>query len=356
MLELITNQYIQQTILILCLFIIAHSTVSIIRKRIEKNNGTGKEKVILEIIKKTKNWFYFLIFSIGIYITILVLTKQTYKEPLTHGFFIIWTIVIATIISKAATALIHHTGNGKDKLQRVPHVLSWIINTIIYIVAGITILGYFEVEITPLIATLGIGGLAISLALQNTLSNFFAGLHILSDKPIKIGDYIKINDEVGGFIEDIGWRTTRICTLRNTSIIIPNSKLAESIIFNNSFQNEGYAFNFPCGVSYQSDLAKVEKVTVEVAKEIQKSIEGATKEFEPELQFTEFSDSNINFVIILRVDKYQYKPTIQHAFIKALKARYDKEGITISWPIRELHIAKEKIERKKIKIKRTRRR
>ena len=93
----------------------------------------------------------------------------------------------------------------------------------------------------------------------------------------------------------------------------------------------------PCGVSYESDLKKVERVTLEVANEIQNSVDGAVKGFEPGFRFKEFGDSNINFTVILRIDEPTMRFIVRNEFIKALKERFDKEKIEISWPIRKIY-------------------
>ncbi len=205
------------------------------------------------------------------------------------------------------------------------------------------ILSYFKIEITPLVATLGIGGLAVGLALQNTLSNFFAGLYMVADKPITVGDFIELPDaDISGYVEDIGWRSTRIKTLPNTVVIVPNSKLAENIIVNDSLPEHEMAALVQCGVAYGSDLKKVEKATIDVARKIQKTVPGAVKTFEPFIRYHTFGDSNINFTIILRVEKFVDKYLVTHEFIKALKERYDKEGIEISWPVRKIYQFNEK--------------
>jgi small-conductance mechanosensitive channel len=181
-----------------------------------------------------------------------------------------------------------------------------------------------------------LGGLAVALALQNTLSNVFAGIHIVSDRPINFGDYIHVEGGVSGFVEDIGWRSTRVRTLPNTLVIIPNSKLAESIITNYSLPVLEMSAVIQCGVDYGSDLEKVERVTIDVAKQIQKTIPGAKRDFQPFIRYHTFDESNINFSIILRVEEPAAKYIVTHEFIKALKKRYDEEGIEISWPIMKI--------------------
>ena len=120
-------------------------------------------------------------------------------------------------------------------------------------------------------------------------------------------------------------------------LIIPNGKLAESNITNFSKPIQDMSLWVPCGVAYESDLKKVERVTIEVAKEIQNSVDGAVKGFEPAFRYREFGDSNINFLAILRVSDPMKRFSVRNEFIKELKERFDKEKIEISWPIRKIY-------------------
>src|SRR5690606_18858606 len=119
-------------------------------------------------------------------------------------------------------------------LKKAPQLISVIIAVLSYMTAFYLILKNFDIEVTPYLATLGIGGLAVGLALQGLLTNFFAGLHILSDKPINVGDYIELDEQTAGWVEDIGSISTRLKTIYNTLVVIPNSKIASSIILNDS--------------------------------------------------------------------------------------------------------------------------
>ncbi len=217
-------------------------------------------------------------------------------------------------------------------------ILSKVAKLSLYLVAFMLVLGEFGIQITPLLAGLGIGGLAVALALQPTLSNFFSGTYILTDGSIKLGDYIEIQGmDVKGYVEDIGWRSTKIRTLPNNIVIVPNSKLADSVVTNYYSPDAQMAVIVPVGVSYESDLEKVEKVTVDVAKKVLAETPGGVKDFEPFVRFNEFGDSNINFSVILRVQTFVDQYLVKHEFIKQLKKRFDKEGIEISYPASNIY-------------------
>ena len=259
--------------------------------------------------------------------------------------FVIYVFIGAYTITKIVNLLISRTLVTHGGIVKTPKTISIVINLVVLLGIMFTLLVHFGVDVTAGIAALGVGGIAIGLALQGTLRDFFSGLHIVTDKSINIGDYIEVKSEgMEGFIEDIGWRSTRIRTLPNNIVVIPNSKISESTVMNTTIQSREMGVVVNCGVSYESDLDKVEKVTLEVAKDIQQNTEGAVKDFNPLVRYKIFGDSNIEFIIVLRVTEFIHKSPVTHAFIKALKKRYDEEGIEISWPVRKVFYGNEKKE------------
>ncbi len=203
------------------------------------------------------------------------------------------------------------------------------------------VLDRLKITITPFLASLGIGGLVVALALQDTLSNFFSGIYIFFDKPIRIGDYIMLESGQEGYVTQIGWRNTRIKMLPNNVVIVPNAKLVSGQITNFYLPETEMAVLVQVGVSYQSDLEKVEKVTIEVAKEVLREVEGGVQEFDPFIRYHTFSDFSINFTVILRAREYVNKYLIVHEFIKRLHKRYQEEGVEIPFPIRTVYMKNE---------------
>ncbi len=223
------------------------------------------------------------------------------------------------------------------KHEKSPQIIDRVLGITIYILAFLVILDHFQIEITPMIAALGVGGLAVGLALQDNLSNFFAGIYIVSGSPILVGDFIEIpSEKVSGYVEDISWRETKIRTIQNNMVIVPNSKLSQSIVVNTYLPDKEIAVPVDCAVAYSSDLKKVELVAIRVAQQVQQSVPGAVKEFMPFVRYKSFGESNINFSVILRADGYVSGFLLTHEFIKALKNEFDKEGIEISYPARNI--------------------
>jgi small-conductance mechanosensitive channel len=204
----------------------------------------------------------------------------------------------------------------------------------------ILVLDTLGIQVNALLASLGIAGLAVALAFQDTLGNFFAGIYLSLDRPLKPGDYIELESGQSGYVRKIGWRSTSLLQLSNNLTVIPNSKLASAIITNYYSPDMQISVRVPVSVSYDSDLQEVERITLEVAREIQNKAEGAVKDFEPSVRFTKFEDSGISLLVILRVNEFKYQYLVVHAFIKALHARYKKEGIEIPYPKRSVYIEK----------------
>jgi small-conductance mechanosensitive channel len=190
----------------------------------------------------------------------------------------------------------------------------------------------FGVSISPLLTALGVGGLAAALALQDTLANLFSGINILMAKQIKIGDFVKLSTGEEGHILDMNWRNTTIKTPTENMVVIPNQKFASSTITNYAQPFAECSITIPLGVSYDSDLEHVEKVTAALAKEILQETAGGVTCFEPLVRYTGFAESGITFTVILRVKTVTDQYLIRHQFIKKLPARYRQAGIIIPFP------------------------
>ena len=208
-------------------------------------------------------------------------------------------------------------------------------------VIGLGLLVFLDligISITPILASLGIGSLAVALALQDTLANFFAGIYITLDQPVREGDFVRLESNQEGYVKEVGWRSTRIQLIPDKIIIVPNQKLISTIITNFHMPTWEFSVVIPIGVHYDSDLKKVECITLDVAKEIVKTVQGAVQNCEPVIRYTAFADSSINFNIIIRAKEISDQHIIKHELIKALHERYKKEGIIIPYPIRTIDI------------------
>jgi small-conductance mechanosensitive channel len=192
------------------------------------------------------------------------------------------------------------------------------------------------VSITPLLGALGVGGLAVALALQDTLANLFAGVHVLASKTIEPGDYIRLSSGQEGYVVDINWRNTSIRTLSDNIEVIPNQRFSDTILTNYHRPAQDMSLLIQAKVSYGADLEHVEKVVVEIGDAVMGEIEGAVKEGQTLVRFHTFAESGIDFTVILRITEFGEQFRIKHEFLKRLHRRFQSEGIEIPLPTRRL--------------------
>ena len=217
-------------------------------------------------------------------------------------------------------------------------ILIDIIELVVFFTGFMMMLHSFGAFITPMLTALGVGGLAVALALQDTLTNLFAGLNILMSNQTKVGDYIKLQTGEEGSVADMNWRSTAIRQNSDNMLVVPYHLIATSTITNFALPKTECSIIVPVGVGYESDLDQVEKNTIEVAQEVLNDTAGAVSDFAPYIRYNAFGDSSINFNVYLRISNVVDQPLIRHEFIKRLHVRYRQEGIDIPFPVRTIKI------------------
>ena len=259
-------------------------------------------------------------------------------EPLTRLFsYILFTVIILSITRVAARTINGfislHIESSQQKLPKTT-LLNTILNVVIYAMGVLVVLQYYGISIAPILTAMGVGGMAVALALQETLANIFSGLHLILSKQLRLDDYIKLSTGEEGRVTDITWRFTTIVPAGGGNmIVIPNQKIASSNITNYSMPRKDIVISIPVGVAYDSDLDKVERVTLDVAKEVMAQIDKDVK-MEPAVRFHTFGESSIDFNVVLHSSYFEHQFLLKHEFIKALTRRYREEGIEIPYPAR----------------------
>src|SRR5207245_238582 len=205
---------------------------------------------------------------LGIYFATEALDLPERSTRLIEHTLLILTILSLTLMtSRLAGNLIRHYGSRVPGATPVTTLTQNLAQLFIMLVGILILLRHFGVSITPILTAFGVGGLAVALALQDTLSNLFAGFYVSVAGQVRLGDYIKLNTGEEGYVIDISWRSTTIRALANNLIIIPNAKLAQAIVTNYYLPEKRLATNILVGVSYASDPEKVEHVLLEEARE-----------------------------------------------------------------------------------------
>lgn len=275
---------------------------------------------------------------IGLYATIGVFPiaagyQILFQRFALAGLFISFTIAAARIARRAIEEYSRHLGRAGIGTS----LTSNLAQAVVLVIGGMLLLSNLGISITPLITALGVGSLAVALALQDTLSNLFAGIYIIMTQMVQVGDYIRLDSGHEGIVVDIGWRTTKIRELANNNVLVPNSKLSQSIVVNYNTPNPQLGFGITLGVAYGSDLDRAERAIEAVALEIQKTVQGAVRDFEPNARFFRFGESSIDLTVGLKADNFGDRGLLAHEFIKRCSARLAKEGIVIPFPTRVVH-------------------
>ncbi|APZ44563.1 mechanosensitive ion channel protein MscS [Acidihalobacter ferrooxydans] len=254
-------------------------------------------------------------------------------------------VLLAALIVFAdnlAFRLIKHYAARSDVLRTSHAILAGVARVVVLGLGLLIVLGSLGISLTPIIASLGITSRAVALALQPTLENFFSGVQLVIDKPIRVGDFVELESGEQGFVEKIGWRSTWIKMLPNNIVIMPNGTLSKSRIINYYYPVPELSVPVDVGVHYNSDLEHVERVTLEVAREILRTHKWGVPEYNTFVVFHTFDSSSINFTVMLRTREYFNRFFIKSEFIKALHRRYAEEGIVIPYPIRAINTTQER--------------
>jgi small-conductance mechanosensitive channel len=207
----------------------------------------------------------------------------------------------------------------------------------VWAIGLLIVLNAFEVSITPLLTALGVGGLAVALGMQDTLSNLFAGLSVIASKQIRPGDFIELDSGQLGVVEDVTWRYTTMRMVTNNRIVVPNARLAAAIVTNYQLPDRELTIPVTVGVAYSSDLDHVHAVTCEVAAEVMAEFEPNVMDYEPTVRFREFGESSIEVAALLRVTDFTDQFALRSEFIRRLHRRYAAERIEIPFPQRVVH-------------------
>ena len=277
----------------------------------------------------------FFSFIIGLYWAIdAVEISPTLTKMLSYVLFTSNVISITRVIARTVDGVVTMYFERTNKELPKTTLLNTILIGVIYVMGVLVILQYYGISIAPILTAAGVGGMAVALALQETLANIFAGLHLILSKQIRIGDYIRLGTGEEGRVTDITWRFTTIVPLgASNTVVIPNKTIAGANITNFSMPTRSLNISVPVGVAYDSDLALVERVTIETAKEVLARVDN-NPNAEPLVRYTKFNDSSIDFAVILPSSRFDQQGLIIHDFIKALTDRYRVEGIDIPYPIR----------------------
>ncbi|MEW6573130.1 MAG: mechanosensitive ion channel family protein [Bacillota bacterium] len=315
--------------------IVEKVVVAGIARVVRKTKWQGDEV----IINSFRHIVVFWGFLAGVYGAIATIDLTPNVEEVLAKILLVLVILSATaVIMRMAGGFIDLYASKAEGVLPATTLIVNITRLLVFVIGMLIILQSLGISITPILTALGVGGLAVALALQDTLSNLFSGIHIIASRQVKPGDYVRLETGEEGYVQDINWRNTTIKMLPNNMVIVPNAKLASAIVVNYHLPEQEMSVLVQVGVDYGSDLEKVERVTVETAREVMREVPGGIPDYEPFIRYHTFADFSINFSVILRVKEFSDQYLVKHEFVKRLQKRYADEGIVIPFPIRTVYL------------------
>jgi small-conductance mechanosensitive channel len=340
MLEIFSNQYINALILVL-LFYFGSYIVTFLMGFLEKASTKTKSDLDDKIIHAAKLPVRYLAILLGFFFGFrgfeIAWEIKDKEIGIADLFFILIVLLISFTISRILKVVFRWyeaSEKGGKSGQTMFVFLRKVISIAVYLIAVMVILGQFEIQIGPLLAGLGVAGLAIAFGLQETMANLFAALFIVLDKSINVGDWIQLEDGTKAYIEDISWRSVRIRTISGNTVIVPNSKFVGQNISSYDYPVPSFYTSVEVGVSYDTDLEKAEYVALQSGEKVIKDEEVKEQDNNPIVRFKGFGESSVDFIVIIKVDKVQDEGRIKHALVKQIYKDFKDAGIEIPFPQR----------------------
>jgi small-conductance mechanosensitive channel len=251
---------------------------------------------------------------------------------------ILWIISLTLVAARLAAALVKQYGVAEGALP-VTTLTQNLARLGVFTIGILILLNSLGLSITPILTALGVGGLAVALALQHTLSNLFAGFYVSLAGQVRLGDYVKLDSGEEGYVTDITWRSTTLRALPNNLIVVPNAKLAQAIVTNYHLPEKRMSLLVPVHVSYDSDPDVVERILIEEAVKGAQDIPGLLAKPAPLVRFNPgFGESSLELTLICQVSEFENQYPVQHELRKRIFRRFRQEGIDIPFPIRTVYL------------------
>jgi small-conductance mechanosensitive channel len=251
-------------------------------------------------------------------------------------------IVLCYFPAKILMLFLRRAGEKNPDLSQATTPATLVVRVLFALIAVAIILENLGIHLTAVWTTLGVGSVAVALALQETLSNLIAGLYVMADRPIRPGDYIQLDSGPEGFVLRIGWRSTSLRTRANNLVVVPNSTLAKAVITNYSLPELRTGFGLQVGVAYGTDPERVERVLVEVAKQaLREGVGGMLADSEPTVRLNPgFGDSSLDFTLGFQIRDVSDQFLVQSELRKRILKRFEQEGIVMPYPVRTVVLDK----------------
>src|ERR1017187_813494 len=255
----------------------------------------------------------------------------------------LWILSLTLMAMRAAGYLVRAYGSQIPGALPVTTLTTTLAQLTALVLGLLLLLSAEDVHVTPILTALGVGGLAVALALQDTLSNLFAGFYIAVAGQMRLNDYIKLASGEEGYVSDIGWRSTAIRSLGNNLIVVPNSKLAQTIVTNYHLPQQRMSSSLQVNVPYDADPDQVEGLLVEIASAGANDIPGLLAEPAPSATLDPgFGEFALGFTLNYQIAEFSQQYGVRHQLRKRILRRLREEGIAVPYPTREIHLDRDR--------------
>ncbi len=253
----------------------------------------------------------------------------TYIGPASKAIEAFILISITMVVASTSVRALTAHGRRAGIALAVSGLTQTLIRVVVFTCGFVALLHLYNVNITPLLTALGVGGLAVALALQDTLANFFAGIHILVESPIALGNYIRLSTGEEGMVTDIGWRTTRLRNGNNNLVVIPNTKITSGILTNYNLPETRQSADVAVMVAYEADLDQVQRTAIEETR----FASGVLAQPEPSIAFNPgILPTHLQFTVTFNIADYSAKTNAQSEVRLRIYRRLKKDGVPLPRP------------------------
>jgi small-conductance mechanosensitive channel len=285
-------------------------------------------------------------FMIWVLILAVHLAFQSTDFPERHARIEAWlsrvlivlvVLSLTVMASRLAGSLIRHYGAEIPSALPVTTLTQNLAQLAVVLLGILVLLNQLGIPITPILTALGVGGLAVALALQDTLSNLFAGFYMSIAGQVRLGDYIKLNTGEEGYIADISWRSTTIRALANNLVIVPNNKLAQAIVTNYHLPEKRLGISVSVAVGFDNDIERIEQLLQRVAVAASKEVPGMVAEPEPKVLFDPgYTEHGIVYSVGCNVEEFTNQFGVKHELRKRIFHALRDEGVTLAFPVKTI--------------------
>jgi MscS family membrane protein len=305
-----------------------------------RRTTTTLDNVLIKAIERPLGWILFALFLQFAGLSLMPMFPDNEVSTLMTGFIIFYLIAAAYTILRVINTLVEWFSENppsnvdQEGITRILPIVRTFSRFLVIIAATITLLAYLGVDITALAASLGVAGLAISLAAKETIEDLIGGFFILIDRPFRIGDRIDIEQlGIWGDVEEIGLRTCRIRTRDNRMVIIPNAQISRSHIVNYTFPDPQYRIQMEIGLAYDTDIEKARRLIIEAVQ----NIEGVLKDKPVDALYLQMGESAMTFRIRWWIESYVDTRRMFDKVNTALQECFDENGIVSPYPTQDIN-------------------